>query len=898
MVFWPFLVLAGVYFICAFFGLLDQFDARSRAVLGVLFWLISPFLIWRGWRAYTHPSDADARKALDKSSDLRPISTLTDHPVEVTDDGQILWDEHTLRLKKAAERLPVPWFGALWRKLDPYVLRAVLPVLLIGGMFAAGGNLGSRFAGALSPDIGVLMGAENVRVEAWITPPEYTRRPPVFLKPETQEIRVPAGSEVTLRAQAPSAPRLSLRSAGRGKGQRFDRTPDGAYETKAIIENDTKLAVNWWGRRAGLTILTSPDAAPLAEFVTPPVLGAKDKTELTWKVSDDYGVARLELAFRLVDPHPEIVNDERRASIALPAPSLKEASEDSALDLTRHPWAGLMVSARLVATDGSEQEGFSEPHEFVLPEKLFLQPLARAAQDIRVTVLREPRPYSEVLEAEVIRLDEETDVKVENFLEAAPDGIKRAALMLEAITHEPYRFFPQYEPYIGLESAKHTILRARTLEEAAQVDGLLWAIALKAEYGSAADALAALLAAKRALEKALRDGASEEEIRRLTDAFRQAAENYVQAKLAEAIANGVPESEAQEGLDGQQGGGGQGLGQGSFEEMLNALEDLTETGATDQARQLLSDITNLLENLEFQQGNGSGSDGFALPNDGEGEEDDQESDEEQELADQLEDLSDALREQRELNDDTLEARRRQLDEQRQQAENQRQQQSGEQQGGEQQSGQEQGGQEQGGEQQGSQSGSSGQAGRQFGEGEDGAGLTREELAERQAQIGELLAQLAEGDENGPGGLGEEDGEGTTGGGEDGDEEGAGGITGEDLEDVLAAQRRAERALGRGQFGLAQRSQEQVTEGLRELASELSGQLDELANEEGAGGPARDPFGNEVGAAGGLGGSDDVNVPDKSERQRALDILEELRRRYDQATDPEEREYLKRLLDRF
>ena len=119
-----------------------------------------------------------------------------------------------------------------------------------------------------------------------------------------------------------------------------------------------------------------------------------------------------------------------------------------------------------------------------------------------------------------------------------------------------------------------------------------------------------------------------------------------------------------------------------------------------------------------------------------------------------------------------------------------------------------------------------------------------------------------------------------------------------MEDVLAAQRRAERALGRGQFGLAQRSQEQVTEGLRELASELSGQLDELANEEGADGPATDPFGNEVGAGGGLSGSDDVNVPDKSERQRALDILEELRRRYDQATDPEEREYLKRLLDRF
>jgi hypothetical protein len=42
----------------------------------------------------------------------------------------------------------------------------------------------------------------------------------------------------------------------------------------------------------------------------------------------------------------------------------------------------------------------------------------------------------------------------------------------------------------------------------------------------------------------------------------------------------------------------------------------------------------------------------------------------------------------------------------------------------------------------------------------------------------------------------------------------------------------------------------------------------------------------------------VNIPDESERQRAKDILDELRRRYNEAEDEEEREYLRRLLDRF
>ena len=44
--------------------------------------------------------------------------------------------------------------------------------------------------------------------------------------------------------------------------------------------------------------------------------------------------------------------------------------------------------------------------------------------------------------------------------------------------------------------------------------------------------------------------------------------------------------------------------------------------------------------------------------------------------------------------------------------------------------------------------------------------------------------------------------------------------------------------------------------------------------------------------------ENVRVPEEAERQRAKDILEELRRRYNESDDEEEREYLRRLLDRF
>jgi hypothetical protein len=44
--------------------------------------------------------------------------------------------------------------------------------------------------------------------------------------------------------------------------------------------------------------------------------------------------------------------------------------------------------------------------------------------------------------------------------------------------------------------------------------------------------------------------------------------------------------------------------------------------------------------------------------------------------------------------------------------------------------------------------------------------------------------------------------------------------------------------------------------------------------------------------------ENVEIPEKAERQRAKDILDELRRRYNEAEDEDEKEYLKRLLDRF
>jgi hypothetical protein len=372
-------------------------------------------------------------------------------------------------------------------------------------------------------------------------------------------------------------------------------------------------------------------------------------------------------------------------------------------------------------------------------------------------------------------------------------------------------------------------------------------------------------------------------------AFRDAANEYLAAKMAEAMANGgdMPDENA----DGQAMGGSQSLGGQDFEDMLNALQDLSETGASEQARQLLSDITNMLQNLEFQKGqSGQGMSGMpgAQAN---GEDQDELPPEEQEMTDAMRRLSEILREQRQLNDDTLAQQRGERP-----GEQQSGQQSGEQSG-------EQSGQQPGG-QQGEQQNGPGQSGNTPGDNPQGGTQPGGErpgtndfagtdegtppqsggtLAERQALLGQLVERFAR-----EHGLGEGEGQGDAL---------AGAIDPDALDAIRNAQRQAEGALERGNEGAATRNQERATQGLSELNQTLAAMLDEMQRERSnKGQTTNDPFGRQTGGPGNNG--DDVRIPEEAERQRAKDILEELRKRYNESDDEEEREYLRRLLDRF
>lgn len=909
--FWPLVVFVCLFVAAALAGAFERLSAPIGAVVTLLFLIGSILFLISGLRRYHPPKPGAAESVLDRQSALRPISSLKDRPADPSADPQKLWRYHRARLLDEVSKLKVPSFRKRWQAFDPVYLRYLMPLAILVIIGLGWRQAGDRMHGALFPDYGSLVGADKMVIEAWITPPEHSGRAPVFLKPDLQGLRVPEGSRITLRTDAHSAPVLVL-DGDKYVRSKFKPTPDGAYEAEGRIMSDTDISVRWWGERAHWKVLASPDDAPTVLLVSRPVVAGGDKFEFAWSATDDYGVERLELVMQRVDPHEAAPEEEKRVRISMPAISPTETQDTSQLDLTRHAWAGLPVKMKLVATDGAGQEGESETVEFTLPEKLFLDPLARAAQEVRVTVLREPREYADGGKNADALSQDAINTSAANRLDRAPGDMQKAALMLDTLTYRGDRFMPNITAYMALRSARGTLTAANSKREAEAIAPLLWALAMKTEFGSAADALRRLEAARRALEQALREGASEEEIKRRMEAFRDAANNYLAARMAEALANGLDAPE--DAQDGQaMAGGGPNMGGQDFEDMLNALQDLTETGATDQARQLLSDITNMLENLEFQKGQ-AGSGGMpGMP--GESAENQENlPQEEQEMTDAMKRLSDILREQRQLNDDTLAQERGETPSMQDQgSEGQQSGQSG-QQPGQSQTGQGQQPSNQGGQdspsgegaadgQQSDQDGpGSATGGRQndeqgqggsgdpsedntgVGEGEGEGQRPAESLAERQARLGEMVDEFTRNNN-----IGEGAGENAL----------EGRVDPKALEDIRRAQERARQALEQGNERRAARNQEMATQGLSALSRELAEDLDELREArtgQEQGGGREDPLGRSANGMGNNG--DEVEIPSEIERQRAKDILEELRRRYNDADTDEEREYLERLLDRF
>ncbi|HVY20240.1 MAG TPA: TIGR02302 family protein [Bauldia sp.] len=509
----------------------------------------------------------------------RPATSFADQMATGTGDpmAEALWMAHRRRLLAAMDRLRAGVPAPKLTHHDPVAVRFLVILLAVVGFFVAGDEkldrIGEAFRGGES------VAAAVARVDAWVTPPAYTGRPPIFLtgdaaKPAGTEYSVPTGSIVTVRTggthdldvlagEAKIAPTAAPSKVA---------TADGAeppLEHQVKLTAATNVAVKKGNREiSAWRFSVVPDNPPSVSLVGEPKVAESGALHLTYALEDDYGVVA---AFGELAPVDATVGgrDARplyeapKLPLSLPQLRTRKGQGETTRDLTAHPWAGAKVKLTLVARDEAGQEGRSAPTEITLPARGFANPLARAIVEQRGKLAMNANAQDNVADA------------------------------LDALTMEPDGHMASKD-YLALRSAYFRLADARSDDELRGVVDYLWTIALGLEDQGASLAAQQLRAAQDALREALENNASDEEIARLTQELRDAMQKFLQALADQArqnpnVAQLPPNANMQE------------LRAQDLDRLLDQIENLSKTGAKDAARQLLSQLQNMLENLQAGQ---------------------------------------------------------------------------------------------------------------------------------------------------------------------------------------------------------------------------------------------------------------------------------------------------------
>ncbi len=556
---WPACGVVGLFLTLALLDVWRLLSGWTHVSALALFAAALAYALWRPLRGFAWPTRDEARRRLERRNGLhhRPLTLLQDRLASDPRDAgaRLLWRTERGRAAAALRRLRVGIPEPNLARHDPLGLRAALGLLLVVGFAASGFEWPSRLARALTPDFTV-SSAVPAELDAWISPPKYTRVAPMLLAAGSadQVLNVPAGSELLARVHGGrGVPTLRLD----GKETAFDRVDERTHRIKVTIDKGTSLEVVQGGAELGAWPLeVVPDRPPRVSFAAPPSRTVRAALRVDYEAADDYGLASLTLRLHRAGSGQSLELD-----LPMPGVGPRRVNESSFHDLTPHPWAGLPVILELAARDGMAQEGLSERLEMVLPERIFNHPVARAIIEQR------------------------------KALTVDPSQGERVAKALDALSARPAHFFDDVIVYLALRSAHFRLVYDRGEGAIAQVQELLWDTALRIEDGSLSLAERELRAIQQKLMAALAAEAPDAEIERLMDALEEALDNFLRA-LAEQARQQAARGEL-EALDPN----AVLLENQDLLGLLDQAREMSRAGARGAARELLAQLQRMLENL-------------------------------------------------------------------------------------------------------------------------------------------------------------------------------------------------------------------------------------------------------------------------------------------------------------
>ncbi len=659
---WPAVGISGAFVALALFDVLPTLPVWLHGAVLALFAGALGYALWRGMGALALPGVAAGRRRIENSTGLlhRPLSMLRDHLASGDDDpaARPLWRLHQLRTIEKIRGLRIGFPAPGLSRRDPLALRGALLVILVIAMTIAWGDGVNRIARALAPGIGGVAKGPAI-VDIWITPPAYTGIAPIFLTAGKERrdkgTRAPLlVSNLLVSKQGSPAPTggtgtkgpipipegstiIAQLSGGWGKpqlvvgseGTEFKSVADGTYKLSAKIDlgPDVKqISVRQGGREIGVwPVSLIVDRPPVVSFADDPGRSARGALRITMEGADDYGFSEAKLIIRRARMGGEEVKDKipgvttpekgkekknsasldmlaklnapKLLNVPLPGTSIKDIRETSYHDLTADPWAGLDVFLQIVAKDAAGQHGVSDLVTVTLPERRFRHPVAKALVLLRKRLTFDPDSRDDVMD-ELINL-----------------GTIPGAYDNDTIV------------FLAIQSMARTLAFNPSLGIISEVQKLMWDTALRLEDGKLSLAERRLREIQKRLMEALKNKAGNAEIQKLMRELQQAMAEFMR-EMMKGLKNlpnwARPFDPNSRSLSGQ-----------DLQRLLDRARELALTGNLDAARQLLSMLREMLENLRsgrFAQGRGGRgrSQGWQM----------------------LQDLQDMMRRQQELMDKT------------------------------------------------------------------------------------------------------------------------------------------------------------------------------------------------------------------------------------------------------
>ncbi len=820
----PLVIVVSLFLSVSWLGLFARLPDAVRIGVVAVFALAALAALYP-LRFFRLPGAAEIDRRIETANALEhePIRAQTDRPSgHETVFSQALWREHQRRMAARLHELGADLPRTRVPERDPWGLRAAAALLFVVALAFSYGPLGGRVADAFRP--GAAYDVVPPRIDAWVTPPAYTGKPPVLLTADANQaasaFTVPAGSAVSLRVTGGAGDETLTYTGKDSIARAIDpeqekpaaaaagATLSTARQFTGRLDGDGTLALKSGEADLGRWAFTVvPDQPPQISFSGDPKRAANGAMELNYRIADDYGAASAKADFALAEPQAP---DARPLyggpdmPLAVPRRGGKADAAKTVKDLTEHVWAGSAIKLTLEATDDAGQTARSETKTLVMPERPFTNPLARAVIEQRRLLALNANAKPHVLD------------------------------LMDAITLRPEDTFGNMTQYLVLMSARSRLKMARSDDQLRDVVSYMWDIALGIEEGDLSAAEKRLRQAQQNLQDLLKNGASDEEIDKAMKELRQAMQDFLR-EFAER--NQQNRNAMQLPQNGQE------LRESDLKRLMDQIENLAKSGDRDKAQQLLSQLENMMNNLQAgrpQQG--------------------QQGQQNSELRQQMDKLGEIMRRQQEMMNETFRMDQMQRG----------------------QEGQDDG--EQFGQQ--DQQGQPGEQGRPRPGQDGGKPMTPQEFADALKQLqegqGKLqgdLEQLRKGLE----GMGMEPNKGF-------------GEAGRAMGD-------AGQALGKGESEQAVGQQGRALEALRNGAKEMMQQLQAMQGDEGNSGRGangqnadRDPLGRPR-ATNGPDFGDSVKVPDEIDVQRARQILEAIRKRLGNALSPDiERSYLERLLE--